>query len=141
VGLIVEEEWRRLPERFATALLGDRVIMPCHVPGVIWLTAAGAQSNCAATKMGESFAIDHERPTLGQVLRTFKATSTRRANIAGQLADGRLWQRGYHDHIIRTDDALDAIRDYIWENPATWALDRYHPTPGIRGTTQVSPWD
>ncbi|MCU0491503.1 MAG: hypothetical protein MUD01_07945 [Chloroflexaceae bacterium] len=31
--------------------------------------------------------------------------------------DRRVWQRGYWEHIIRDDDALQAIRRYVAENP------------------------
>lgn len=40
---------------------------------------------------------------------------------------GKLWQRNYYEHIIRSERALSAIRQYIAENPARWALDRYNP--------------
>jgi REP element-mobilizing transposase RayT len=31
--------------------------------------------------------------------------------------DGKLWQRGYYDHIIRDDAVLNRIRRYIDQNP------------------------
>ena len=34
-----------------------------------------------------------------------------------------LWQRGYYEHVIRNDKALNRIRDYIADNPAQWADD------------------
>ena len=37
---------------------------------------------------------------------------------------GRLWQRNYYEHIIRNERALNAIRQYIIENPRRWHLDR-----------------
>ena len=40
---------------------------------------------------------------------------------------GRLWQRNYYEHIIRNDRELDAVRQYIVDNPAKWAEDREHP--------------
>jgi putative transposase len=35
---------------------------------------------------------------------------------------GRLWQRNYYDHIIRTPTSLDRIRRYIRNNPTNWGL-------------------
>ena len=32
----------------------------------------------------------------------------------------RVWQRGYHDRIVRTDREAEAIRRYVAENPARW---------------------
>jgi hypothetical protein len=38
-----------------------------------------------------------------------------------------VWQRNYWEHVIRTEEALEAIRVYILDNPARWALDRLNP--------------
>jgi len=35
-----------------------------------------------------------------------------------------LWQRNYYEHIIRTDEELNRIREYILTNPLRWNLDR-----------------
>ena len=37
--------------------------------------------------------------------------------------DRRLWQRNYHEHIIRTERSLEEIRRYVEGNPAAWADD------------------
>jgi len=37
------------------------------------------------------------------------------------------WQRNYYEHIIRDEKSLDRIRDYIFNNPFSWALDRENP--------------
>jgi putative transposase len=39
----------------------------------------------------------------------------------------KFWQRNYYDHIIRNERELYAIRRYIRDNPAQWALDRDNP--------------
>ena len=36
---------------------------------------------------------------------------------------GVLWQRGYYEHVIPNEKALDRIRAYITNNPARWADD------------------
>jgi putative transposase len=35
-----------------------------------------------------------------------------------------VWQRNYHEHIIRDVGSLNRIREYIKDNPLTWNLDR-----------------
>ena len=35
----------------------------------------------------------------------------------------RLWQRNYHDHVIRINDNLDKIREYIINNPTKGQYD------------------
>jgi len=37
---------------------------------------------------------------------------------------GRLWQRNYYEHIIRSEESLNRLRRYIAENPLRWQLDR-----------------
>jgi len=55
-------------------------------------------------------------------VRGFKTFSARRINErAGKR--GVVWQRGYYEHVIRNEKALDRIRNYIANNPARWADD------------------
>jgi REP element-mobilizing transposase RayT len=35
----------------------------------------------------------------------------------------RLWQRNYFEHIVRDDDDLNRIREYIRNNPKNWETD------------------
>jgi REP element-mobilizing transposase RayT len=38
-----------------------------------------------------------------------------------------VWQRNYHEHIIRNENDLNRIREYIVGNPARWAEDEENP--------------
>jgi len=62
---------------------------------------------------------------LGDVVRTYKALSTRliRQSVKPEFA----WQRNYYEHVIRDDDSLTRIRQYIIDKPARWAFDRENP--------------
>ncbi len=40
---------------------------------------------------------------------------------------GNRWQRNYYEHIIRDEDDLNNIREYITENPVKWEFDRENP--------------
>jgi putative transposase len=59
---------------------------------------------------------------------------------------GRLWQRGYYEHIIWDEESLDRIRQYIDDNPAQWELDREnlasasYATPLRSASTKEEPW-
>ena len=37
-----------------------------------------------------------------------------------------LFQRSFHDHIIRNEQEYERIWDYIDQNPQNWALDRFY---------------
>ena len=41
----------------------------------------------------------------------------------------RLWQRNYYEHIIRDENSLNRIRQYIVDNPIRWDIDRENPAP------------
>lgn len=64
--------------------------------------------------------------TLGKIVRHFKAKSTN--EIRKQLNPiAFAWQRNYYDHIIRNDESLNKIREYIIKNSAMWERDRNLP--------------
>ena len=71
--------------------------------------------------------------TLGDVIDWFK-TMTTNAYIRGvkhmewKPFPGKLWQRNYYEHIIRNEEELNKIREYIIYNPLNWALDKENPT-------------
>jgi len=94
-------------------------------------TRSGAM-NGAPTRSDVPPRQNTRAPTLGEVVRTFKAVVTHDAREAGfgEFA----WQRGYYEHIIDDEKALEAIRQYIRENPDRWRYDAENPagTPDIR---------
>ena len=86
------------------------VIMPDHIHLIVQLCPLESGSPRAAT------------PTvaLPNIINTLKALSTKQNGYS-------IWQRGYHDHIIRNDADLQATREYIQNNPLQWILDRTEP--------------
>ncbi|GAB4520907.1 MAG: transposase [Anaerolineae bacterium] len=61
--------------------------------------------------------------SLGAIVRTFKAAVTRHIHRLPTPPDHPIWQRNYHDHIIRHEADLQRIREYIVHNPARWHED------------------
>ena len=74
---------------------------------------------------------------LSEVMRQFKSFSARRVNTARGTSGAPVWQRGYHDHIIRNDADYLRIWDYIDTNPAKWREDRFYS--GARMVRPVTP--
>jgi REP element-mobilizing transposase RayT len=70
--------------------------------------------------------------SLPDVVQRFKTWTTKRYTD-GVKQQGwpafprRLWQRNYYEHIIRNAESLNRIRQYIANNPASWALDKENP--------------
>ncbi len=61
--------------------------------------------------------------TVGALIRGFKGAVTAEINMLRDTPGTPVWQRNYHDHVIRNDFALERIREYIRNNPAEWATD------------------
>ena len=66
--------------------------------------------------------------TVGDMVDAFKSITTvayiRGIKIFGwQPFDAKLWQRNYHEHIIRDGQSYETIASYIVNNPATWNDD------------------
>jgi len=56
-----------------------------------------------------------------------KMNTAKRIN---QLRDAHgvpVWQRNYYEHVIRNEESLNSIRQYITNNPLQWALDGENP--------------
>ena len=64
---------------------------------------------------------------LPEVVRAFKTYSARRINAARGATGTPFWQRNYYEHVIRDEESLDRIREYIVYNPARWDEDPENP--------------
>lgn len=132
----------------AIALTGVRVehqvIMPNHVHLLLTLeraatraapTGAGTQAAARIVPTGAGTRADARvAPTdsgpraateLGRLVGTVKSRSVHLAAGRG-LEAGRLWQRGYYDHIVRSENDFLRIWNYIDNNPLKWELDCYY---------------
>ena len=50
--------------------------------------------------------------------------------------DGEIWQRSFHDHIIRSQQDYDAIWNYIEGNPMNWDKDCFYMCPAEKTEVQ-----
>lgn len=57
----------------------------------------------------------------------FTSAATRRINAERDTLGACLWQRNYHERIIRNDDNLHRARLYIANNPMRWRDDINNP--------------
>lgn len=119
-GKIVQDAWLELPKRFPTISLDSFEVMPNHLHGVIHQGAIN-RAPTESRPVGAQFIA----PKLGEIIRTFKALVTQRARAAG--IDVFAWQRNYYEHVVRNDEELSRVRQYIEENPLRWEDDENHP--------------
>ena len=64
---------------------------------------------------------------VGAIIGQFKSIVTKRINKMRNTRGIPVWQRNYYGHIIRNNDKLDRMREYIINNPAKWAEDENNP--------------
>ena len=112
VGKMIQKWWQELENKFPNVVLGQYIIMPNHLHGIIhinWRTHRSA-------------------PTIGDMVQWFKTMSTNeyiRGVKSGKFTpfEKSLWQRNYWEHVIRNDNDLDHICEYIINNPYNWQND------------------
>jgi len=63
--------------------------------------------------------------TIGTVVRGIKSAVTRRTNEIKNRKYFKLWQRNYHEHIIRDENSCNKIVSYIQNNPSKWQNDKF----------------
>jgi len=99
--MTAEECWREIPGHFPEVTLDAFVVMPNHVRGTIMVGAGHARR-------------------LPVIVGSFKAAVSKRVGIP-------VWQRNYYEHVVRGEEDLNRIRDYIDNNPFFWSVDKENP--------------
>ena len=101
---IASDTWNGMSQRFPSVTFDEFVIMPDHVHFIIWFKK---------TQQGKAL-------TVGQVVGAYKSlvavTWINYIKENDLNRSGKIWQRGFNDHIIRLDE-LEQKRQYIRNNP------------------------
>lgn len=144
IGNIAAEEWIKTAEIRPDIELDEWVIMPNHIHGIIFINpSVGARRAVPEMCDPSEFQIAHHtqnintrpmeqfgKPVSGSIptiVRAFKSAVTKRTREEIKMPDKKLWQRNYYEHVIRTDEDLNRIREYIICNPMNWELSRDNP--------------
>lgn len=144
-GHIAYNEWMKTPEIRNNVELGEFVIMPNHIHGIVRLLGRGElhspdiinelhspdiiELNSTYTinelhssdKHGVCDTPRSPSQTIGSIVRGYKSSVTKQLGLLGY--DKKLWQRNYHEHIIRDEQSHLKISKYIINNPANWNND------------------
>lgn len=149
-----DTELKAVAEKVWRAVVGasggpddEFVVMPNHVHGIIWISArgtVGAQQR--HRQLGGMRRCDVPHPvtteptavvaaplphvvpgSLAALVRAFKSATAKRINNIRATPGRPFWQRNYYERIIRNEDELHDIRQYISENPLKWACDPENP--------------
>ena len=105
-GLCVQEEIRNLTQIYDALTVDKYVIMPNHIHMILRIHPPTSGRPQAA-------------PTIARAINPFKGEARRKAGFP-------IWQKSYHDHIIRDEADYRRIWEYIDTNPAKWREDCYY---------------
>jgi len=145
-GKMIETEWLSLPNRFKNIQLHEYIVMPNHFHGILQIisnavgaTLVVAQNEPVAQNDNE---MDNDKgrtqghapttdKTIGDMMDAFKSITTVEyirgvKNMVWQPFNGKLWQRNFHEHIIRNEKSYQTISEYIINNPSQWNNDNFY---------------
>ncbi len=138
-GDMISFWWDEISNHFTGIELDDFIVMPNHIHGIINIVGVDRcvdpiQNNKISdnNKINHSGRTHRSAPTISGIIQWFKTITTNKyiQNIKNNdwpSFPKRLWQRNFHDHIIRNDKSLYNIRNYIRTNPQTWQHDLENP--------------
>ena len=134
-GKIAKTEWLRTAEIRKNIFIDEFIIMPNHLHGNIFICdphdvraqAVGAHCNvplhsAQTERFGKS--THNSIPT---IVKLFKSTVTKQINELRNTPGQPVWQLNYFERVIRDEDELNRIREYIRYNPLKWDEDRDNP--------------
>ena len=118
-GSIAEEEWVRCKHLRMEVDLGAFVIIPDHLHGIVTIAPPAVTSGRPSTveTKPQRRALYRRPRSLGALVAGFKSSTTKRINLLRSSPGAAVWQRNYHEHVIRNDKELARISEYILSNP------------------------
>ena len=105
-GEIVDLAIRNIPAAYPQVTVDNYVIMPNHVHLLLQIHSDEGGRMLSA-------------PTVGVIIGQMKRWASKQAGKS-------LWQKSFHEHVIRNENDYREIWEYIDNNPAKWLEDRYY---------------
>ena len=110
LGKIASRDMEKISKHYEGVYVDNYVIMPNHIHAIIVL------QNSEGTQ---------KRHTLGEIIGQYKSGVSRQ--IRKMKPDAIVWQRSFHDHIIRNRKAYEQIWSYVEHNALKWETDCFYP--------------
>ena len=109
IGCVVKNAILQIPKHYQGVYVDKYVVMPNHIHMILVLEGNGGRTMCAPTR----------RSSIPGILHGMKEAVTKSIGFP-------IWQKSYHDHIIRNVADYRRIWEYIDTNPAKWREDCYY---------------
>ncbi|PCI24122.1 hypothetical protein COB57_05775 [Candidatus Peregrinibacteria bacterium] len=116
-GIMAKIFWEKIPQHYTHITLKSFIIMPNHIHGILQI-----QQNTNNDRSSHHFQKTLPN-SIGSIVRGYKIAVTKWFRSHTDIHT--IWQKNYHDHIIRDENALLNISNYIINNPKKWREDRF----------------
>jgi len=155
IGIIAYTCWQKIPDHFPFVLLGEFIIMPNHVHGVLTINkplcskqpvykqnlsndmesmhspGSNKNNNNRINNPSENLLLTPgNRRFQNQGICTLSSIIGSYKSVVCKHAHTTnprfAWQSRYYDHIIQNNDSYNRISTYIINNTANWHDDRFH---------------
>ena len=120
-GRCVQNVLEILPMRYPNLAVDKYVIMPNHVHILLQITKERAIRESPLQLQENAPPRKQVRSLLDMAIGFLKMNSSKQIHI--HRPDLTVWQRSYHDHVIRNENDYREIWNYIDTNPARWRDD------------------
>jgi putative transposase len=125
VGAIADANLRTLNTHYKNVEVVEQIVMPNHVHAIFMIDG----EHCFSPHLKANLSHDSVPPftsphagSLSAIVRSYKAGVTFKARELG--FHQTIWQTRFHDHLLRGDKVIAAVREYIRNNPSNWVRDR-----------------
>jgi putative transposase len=126
VGRIAKSELQELHLHYENVQVESFVVMPNHAHAIVMIDGDHSFSpNAKRYSPPAAGFVSPQAGSLSAIIRSYKAGVTRRCRELG--LNQVIWQARFHDHLLRGDAVINAVRDYIRDNPANWGADKENP--------------
>lgn len=114
IGEIASKYWEQIPAYHPFVELDEFIVMPNHVHGIIFINKPDHEQ-WQQNKFGS------QSGNLASIIRGYKAAVKKHATIN---SIDFAWQSRYFDRVIRSEEELQHIRNYIFNNLANWEAEK-----------------
>jgi REP element-mobilizing transposase RayT len=123
IGKIAQQFWSEIPQHSKHTKIDAYVIMPNHVHGIVIIDQPNSEPKNRDRQLNASTSkISPKSNSLSVIIRSYKSSVTRWCWQNGY--ETFKWQTRFYENIIRQDDSLETIQNYIFNNPKKWHWDQ-----------------
>jgi REP element-mobilizing transposase RayT len=129
IGKIVANEWLNTPKIRPNFQLDEWVIMPNHLHGIVIINEriSGLVDEKITLLGARNAPLRQEPNSISSFVAGFKSAVTKQINLLRDNRDIPIWQRNYYESIIRDEQSLLTVQEYILNNPYQWQKDPDNP--------------